>query len=139
MKDNNDFKYVLQDTTHIYFGRELSYAEMMEHEEISFKFKAIINAYFSKDTELGNTMTEHLLQMKPEEFSYRIYEQLKLQVRFFYKVEKKGLFGKQKESYVHKTCKMKEFLQDYKEMVANGEATVEELVISKLGLMAIGI
>ena len=139
MKDNNDFKYILQDTGHIYFGKELSYEEMMELEEVPFKFKAIIGSYFSKDTALTNKMTEHLFQMKKEEFSYRIYEQLKLQIRFFYREEKVGLFGQKKEKWVHKTCKMQEFLQDYKEMVERGEANIEDISISKLALMTISI
>ena len=52
---------------------------------------------------------------------------------------KSGFFGKKKQRWVHKTCKMPEFLKDYKEMVEKGEATVEDLSISKLALMAIGI
>lgn len=139
MKDNNDFKYIMQDTSHIFFGKELSYAEMMELDDVPFKFKAIIGSYFSKDTELTNKMIDHLLQMKKEEFSYRIFEQLKLQVRLFYKEEKMGLFGQKKEKWIHKTCKMQDFLQNYKEMVEKGEATIEDISISKLGLMTISI
>lgn len=139
MQDNNDFKYILQDTGHIYFGKELSYQEMMDMEEVPFKFKAIIGSYFSKDTQLSGKMTEHLFKIKQDEFSYRIYEQLKVQVRFFYKEEKRGLFGQKKEKWVHKTCKMKDFLQNYKEMTEKGEATIEDISISKLALMTISI
>lgn len=139
MKDNNDFKYVIQDTGNIYFGKELTYAEMMDRDDVPFKFQAIIGSYFSKDTELTNKMSEHILQITKEEFSYRIYDQLKLQVHFFYKEEKVGLFGQKKEKWVHKTCKMQEFLQNYKEKVIKGEATIEDISISKLGLMAISI
>lgn len=139
MKDNNDFKYLIQDTGHVFFGKEWTYAEMMEGEEVPFKFQAIISSYFSKDTELSNRIVDHLMKMTKDEFSYRIYEQLKLQVRFFYKEEKKGLFGKKKERWVHKTCKIQDFLLNYKQMVETGEATVEDISISKLALMAIGI
>lgn len=139
MKDNNDFKYIMQDVSHVYFGKELSYAEMMELEDVPFKFKAIIGSYFSKDTELTNKIAEHLYQIKSQDFSYHIYEQLKLQIRFFYKEEKVGLFGQKKEIWVHKTCNMKEFLQNYMEMVQKEEATIEDISISKLALMAISI
>ena len=137
--DNKDFKYVLQDTGHVYLGKELSYAEMMEHEEVPFKFKAIIGSYFSKETQLSKKITEHLYEIQKEDFSYKIYEQLKLQIRFFYKEEKKGIFGKNKEKWVHKTCNMKDFIQNYKEMVMQGHATIEDISISKLALMAISI
>lgn len=139
MKDNNDFKYIMQDTGHIFFGKELTYAEMMDRDDVPFKFQAIIGTYFSKDTELSNRISDHLLKISKEEFSYRIYDQLKLQVRFFYKEEKMGLLGHKKEKWVHKTCKMQEFLQDYKEMIQKGEATIEDISISKLGLMTISI
>lgn len=139
MQDNNDFKYILQDTGHIYFGKELSYEEMMDMEEVPFKFKAIIGSYFRKEIQLSSKMTEHLFQLKQEEFSYQIYEQLKVQVRFFYKEEKMGLFGQKKERWVHKTCKMKDFLQNYKGIVEKGEATIEDISISKLALMTISI
>ena len=36
--DQDDFKYVLQDTNCVYFGRELTYAEMMDREDVPFKF-----------------------------------------------------------------------------------------------------
>lgn len=139
MKDNNDFKYVIQDTGNIYFGKELSYAEMMDREDVPFKFQAIIGSYFSKDIELSDRIVDHLMKITKDEFSYRIYDQLKLQVRFFYKEEKMGLFGQKKEKWVHKTCKMQEFLQKYKEMVEIGEAIIEDTSISKLGLMTISI
>lgn len=139
MKDNNDFKYVIQDVGHIYFGKELSYEEMMQMEGIPFKFKAIIGSYIGKDTELTKKMTEHLFVIKPEEFSYHIFEQLKLQIRFFYKEEKTGLFSQKREKWIHKTCNMKDFMQNYKKMVESGEAVIEELSISKLALMTISI
>lgn len=139
MQDNNDFKYILQDTGHIYFGKELSYEEMMDMEEVPFKFKAIIGSYFRKEISLSSKMTEHLFQIRQEEFSYQIYEQLKVQVRFFYKEEKMGLLGQKKEKWVHKTCKMKDFLQNYKGIVEKGEATIEDISISKFALMTISI
>ena len=139
MKDNNDFKYVIQDTGHIFFGKELTYAEMMDRNDVPFKFQAIIGSYISKDADLSNRIVDHLIKMTKDEFSYRIYEQLKLQVRFFYKEEKIGLFGKKKMRWIHKTLKMQEFLQNYKEMVEREEATIEDISISKLGLMTISI
>ena len=99
MKDNNDFKYVIQDTGHIFFGKELTYAEMMDRDDVPFKFQAIIGSYISKDTDLSNRIVDHLIKMTKDEFSYRIYEQLKLQVRFFYKEEKIGLLFHLYNSY----------------------------------------
>ena len=49
MENNDDFKYVIQDTGHVYFGKELTYQEILDKEDVPFKFKAIISAYVSKD------------------------------------------------------------------------------------------
>lgn len=89
MQQNNDFKYVIQDTNCVYFGRELTYADMMEKDDIPFKFKAVINSHIARDIDLNSKMTDHLLQISEEEFSYRIFDQLKLTVRVCYKVRKK--------------------------------------------------
>ena len=41
---DNDFKYYMQDTGHLYFGARYSYTELMEHEMVPFKFKSISGA-----------------------------------------------------------------------------------------------
>ncbi len=45
---DNDFKYYMQDTGHLYFGARYSYTELMEHEMVPFKFKSIIEHYIMK-------------------------------------------------------------------------------------------
>jgi len=100
IQNYDDFKYVLQDTNTIYFGRELTYAEMMDREDVPFKFKAVLSAHIARDTDLDKKMAEHLMTISDSMFSYRIYEQLKLTVRICYKVQKKGFGGKIKEKWI---------------------------------------
>ena len=78
MQQNNDFKYVIQDTNCVYFGRELTYADMMEKDDIPFKFKAVINSHIARDIDLNSKMTDHLLQISEEEFSQSILAQSRL-------------------------------------------------------------
>lgn len=139
IQNNNDFKYVIQDTNCIYFGKELTYAEMMDKDDVPFKFKAIISAHIAKDTDLNQKMTDHILQISDQEFSYRIYEQLRLTVRVCYKVQKKGLGGKIKDKWIHKACSMKQFCSDYRSQAAGGDIMIEDFSISKLALMALSI
>ena len=87
-RNNDDFKYIIQDINTIYIGKELSYAEMLDRADVPFKLKAIISAYFAKETDLNRKLIEHLLEVSKEEFSYRIFDQLKLTVRVFYLVKK---------------------------------------------------
>lgn len=139
MENNNDFKYVIQDTGHLYFGKELTYQEIMDREDVPFKFKAIVSTYVVKDTPLDVKITEHVLKVSRDAFSYRIFEQLKMEVRIFYAEEKKGFGGKMKKQWIHKTCALAKFQEQYGEAVLNGEAMIEDISVSKLALMTISI
>lgn len=137
LQSNEDFKYVIQDISCIYFGKELTYAEMMDREDVPFKFKAIINVHISRDVDLDSKMSNHILQIVPEEFSYRIFEQIKMTIRIYYKEQKKGISGKIKERWIHKACPLKLFCGEYRDRVISGEAVIEDISISKLALMTI--
>lgn len=136
---NDDFKYVLQDTSTVYFGKELSYTEMMARDDVPFKFKAIINGQIAKDTDLDQKMAAHILEIDIQSFTYRIFEQLKLSVRICYKTQTNGLLGKKKEKWVHKTCPIRQFCTEYRDKVRAHEMMIEDLSISKLALMVINI
>lgn len=136
---NDDFKYIIQDTGNVYFGRELSYTEMMARDDVPFKFKAIINGHIAKDTDLEQTISAHMLEIDTNSFTYRIFEQLKLAVRVCYKTQKSGLFGAKKEKWVHKACPIKQFCAEYRDKVKAHEAVIEDISISKLALMVINI
>ena len=139
IQENDDFKYIVQDTNCLYIGKELTYAEMMEREDVPFKLKAIISAYLSKDTDLNTKMTEHILNISSAEFSYRIFEQLKMTVRVCYKTQKRGLGGRIKEKWVHKVYPFGRFCSECRDKVRDGSMMLEDLSISKLALMAISI
>ena len=135
----DDFKYVIQDMNYIYFGRELTYGEIMEREDVPFKFKAIINTHIEKDAGLDEKVSGHILRISEQEFSYRIFEQLKMNIRVSYQAQKKNLLGKQSVKWVHKVCPIGKFCGEYREMVKAQKARIEEISISKLALMTISI
>lgn len=138
-QNNNDFKYVIQDTNCVYIGKELTYAEMMDKDDIPFKFKAVISAHIARDTDLDRKMADHILQMSEQEFSYRIFEQLKLMVRVYYKIQKKSLGGKMKDKWIHKAYSLRQFCTEYRSQVADGDMMIEDFSISKLALMTLNI
>ncbi len=132
---NDDFKYVLQDTGSVYFGRELTYNEMMERDDVPFKFKAIINVHISREADLGKKMHEHIMELDTASFSYKIFEQLKLAVRVCYKTQTRGFMGREKEKWVHKTCGIKQFCEEYREKINECGMIIEDISISKLALI----
>ncbi len=136
---NNDFKYVIQDTNCVYFGTELTYAEMMDKEDVPFKFKAVISAHIAREIDLNKKMAEHILEISESAFSYRIFEQLRLTVRVYYKVSAKGFGGKIKEKWVHKACSIGQFCKEYRDKTMQSEVMIEDFSISKLALLALSI
>ncbi len=139
IQNKDDFKYVLQDTNCVYFGRELTYAEMMDKEDVPFKFKAVISVHLARDIDLSTKMADHILTISDSMFSYRVLEQLKLTVRVCYKEQKKGLNGKIKEKWIHKACSLRQFCEEYRSQAAQGEVMIEDFSVSKLALMVLSI
>lgn len=139
IQNKDDFKYVLHDTNCVYFGRELTYAEMMDKEDVPFKFKAVISVHLARDIDLSTKMADHILTISDSMFSYRVLEQLKLTVRVCYKEQKKGLNGKIKEKWIHKACSLRQFCEEYRSQAAQGEVMIEDFSVSKLALMVLSI
>lgn len=138
--DYSEFKYVLQDTGNYYIGSKYTYADMIELDTIPFKFKAIIDHYFSKDTELDTTLESQLYYMTKDQFSYQTYLQLKAKVKVSILVPKKKLFSKE-EKYVYEEqiIPLKEFEEMNLAQKKSKGVIVRELVISKLALMGFSV
>lgn len=139
MSQNDDFKYLIQDANFIYIGRELTYGELLDMEETPFKLKAVINSYVQKDTELDKKIADHLVDIDEKSFTYKVYEQLKLSVKICYKTKKKSLFGKEREKWVHKSCRLDLLKKQYSEGIRAGEIRIEDIALSKLALMTISL
>ena len=137
--ENRDYKYFMQDTSSVYLGAKLSYAEIMQDEMVNFKYKSIVEYYIFKDTDPETTLESHLYYMSKEQFSYRTYEQLKAKVKVCILEERKFLFGKKKTGYVTRQMPLAAFVDmNLAQKKAKG-VVVQELALSKLGLMSFSI
>lgn len=137
--ENRDYKYFMQDTGSVYLGAKLSYAEILQDEMVNFKYKSIVEHYIFKDTTPETTLESQLYYMTKEQFSYRTYQQLKARVKISILEEKKSLFGKKKMGYVTKTMPLSAFADiNLAQKKAQG-VVIQELILSKLGLMAFSV
>ena len=137
--ENRDYKYFMQDTGSIYLGARLSYTEILQDEMVNFKYKSIIEHYILKDTDPETTLESQLYYMTKEQFSYRTYLQLKARVKISILEEKKGFFGGKKTAYQTKILPLPEFADmNLAQKKAKG-VMVQELVLSKLGLMTFSV
>ena len=58
--ENQDFKYVMQDVSKVYIGAKFTYQEMLDRDDIPFKFKAILSHYMLKEVSTDTTPENHL-------------------------------------------------------------------------------
>lgn len=138
-QENRDYKYFMQDTGSVYLGAKLSYAEILQDEMVNFKYKSIVEHYIFKDTEPETTLESHLYYMTREQFSFRTYEQLKAKVKISILEDKKKLFGGRKTEYATKVLPLGTFADmNLAQKKAKG-VVIQELMLSKLGLMSFSV
>ena len=135
-RQDNDFKYYMQDAGTLYLGARLSYEEILQHEMVSFKYKSIVEHYILKDTAPETTLESQLYYMTPDQFSYRTYQQLKARVRVSLLVQKRRLMGGVKTVYENRTMKLEELAAMNLAQKKKSGMVIQELILSKLGLMS---
>lgn len=134
-----DFKYFMQDVNALYIGAYYNYGELMENEMVPFKLKSIIEHYIMKDTQADATLESQFYYMTGEEFSYRTYMQLKAKVKVCMFVESKSLFGKEKVAYKNKIIPLSQFVQMNLAQKKKYGVKVQEIILSKLAMMAFSV
>ena len=136
---NNDFKYFIQDTGSVYLGAKFSYTEILEQEAVSFKYKSIFEHYILKDTDPETTLESQLYYMTPDQFSYKTYMQLKARVKVSMLVPKKRFLGDAKIVYENRVIKLDELANMNLAKKKQCGMVIQELVLSKLALMAFNV
>lgn len=128
--NENDFKYVLQDFSSITLGARYSYREILESERVPFKLQSIMERYIlpqvaNPSIEIG----QHVLSLTKENPCFRIYENLKLKVKYF-EPKKTGGFQEKKA----KLAEFTEAAGAWKE-----ENMIQEITFSNLAVLAFHI
>ena len=93
-----NYKYSLQDTAKVYIGAKYTFAELLEQDEVAFKFRLIVERYIlaEKEVDPQDTLETHLYYLKPDSFLVKIYDRIKARVKINIIEEKKRIFGRQK-------------------------------------------
>lgn len=127
---DRDYKHVVQDVTNIYIGGKLSYGEMLDLDEIPFKFKVILSHYILKEVSRETTIENHIFFMKKEDMSYMIFKKMKAKFRLY-------VFDNEKKSYVGKEYKVEDIVDDEYLHENMNTIFVEEMHLYKINLLAI--
>lgn len=131
-----DYKYHMQDTGNLYIGAKYTLDEIVEEEEIMFKFRMIVERYVLPEADREDTLETHLYYLEPKSFIVKVYKQIKAKVKINIIEEKRSLIGGVKKQYVTKVLKIEELTAMSPEEKQAKGVIVQELVMSKLGLMA---
>ena len=134
--ENKDYKYTLVDYSNIYLGGKLTYRDVIEHPDVNFKIKAIIERYFLKDLDPDTALESHFYYMTPDEFAAKTYVQLKVKVKFNILEEKKGIFGKGKNVYTTKVLPIHKFMEINLAKKKAGGVVIQEIVFPKMTLLS---
>ena len=136
---DNDFKYVMQDTGNVYLGARFTFGELMEQESVPFKIKAILTHYIFKEVNPATSLESQFYYMESGNFLYETFCQLKIRVKVNVLEEKKTLLGKKKLRYVEKVYPLQQFVAiNLAKKKASG-FIIREIIISKLAMMTFSV
>lgn len=129
-----DYKYSMQDTSRIYVGCRYTLAELLEEEDILFKFRMLIRKYILPEADPEDTLETYLYYLEPKSFSVKLFGQMRARVRVNVIEEKRRLWGKSRKEYVTKVLDAAQLAgMTPREKEACG-LVVQELSVSKLAL-----
>ena len=131
-----DYKYSMQDTGTLYIGAKYTLGEILEEENITFKFRLIVERYILPEADLQDTLESHLYYLSPESFLVKIYKQIKAKVKISVIEEKKTLTGKIKKQYVTRTLPIGEFVKLSASEKERQGVVIQELIVNKLSMAA---
>ena len=130
-----DYKYVMQDTYQLYLGVKYTFEEVVENEEIPFKFRLIVERYLYPDIDPETTLESHLYYLPDKGMILKTYKHIKLKVKFNVIEEKKSLSGREKEVYTTKILPIEQFVKMTPEQKEAKGVVIQEISCSKLALM----
>ena len=133
--ENKDFKYVMHDLTNIYIGAKHTYNELLVLEEVPFKLKTLISRFFLREVDGDTKIEDHIFYLKETDMSYQIYKEMK--ARFRLNVWKDESDGVKKPGYKVQTYRIHEIIGNEELMQKKDITIVEEMHITKLGLMGV--
>lgn len=131
-----DKKYCMQDVGNIYLGTKYTMDELLREENITFKFRLIVERYILPEADREDTLETHLYYLSAQSFLVQIYKQLRAKVKINMIEEHKTITGGVKKQYVTKTMTVDKLVAMTPDEKEKNGVVVQELSLSKLALMA---
>ena len=124
-------KYVMQDVGTLYVGTKYTFEEILESEEIPFKFRLLCERYLLPEADREDTLETTLYYLDPKSFVVKILKQLKAKVKVNVLAAKKD-----KTEYTTKNLTIDELVAISPAEKESQGFVIQELSVSKFALMA---
>jgi hypothetical protein len=133
-----DYKYFMQDVGSIYIGCKYTLQEIMDNDEITFRFRRITADDLAKDRDPEDTLETLLYYLTAQDFTSKLFKRMGTRVKVSVLREKKSFFGgKQERVYRTEEMSVDELTAlspDEKERLG---IVIQEIKISKLMLASV--
>ncbi|MCM1192583.1 MAG: hypothetical protein NC123_07825 [Butyrivibrio sp.] len=132
-----DYKYSMQDVSRLYVGCKYTFGELLEAEDVLFKFRMLVQKYILPEADSEDTLESHLYYLEPSGFPVKLYRQMKARIKVNVIEERKSPFGKKKREYVTKQLAIEQLTGMTKEEKEACGLVIQELSVSKLALVGL--
>ena len=130
-----DGKYAIQDVGNLYIGSKYTMEEILNAEEITFKFRLLVERYILPEADREDTLETHLYYLEGKSFLVQIYKQLKAKVKINIIEENKSHGQVIKRQYKTRIVSVETLVGMSMAEKEKQGVVVQELSISKLALM----
>ena len=89
-----DYKYSMQDVGRVYVGCKYTFGELLDNDDVLFKFRLVVERYLLPEADLNDTLETHLYYLAPDSFAVKIYSRRR----------KKEFFREKKETVYFKAA-----------------------------------
>lgn len=137
MKVYEDYKYCIQDTNCLYIGAKYTFAELMEAEDIMFKFRKIAAESLLNGSDKDDTLETFLYYLDPHDFRVQVLKQMRSKVRVNVIKEKKNLLGKVSKEYVTEFISIPKLVAMSVEDKEAVGMVIQELRVNKLAMVTV--
>lgn len=130
-----DYKYVMQDTYQLYLGSKYTFEEVINNEDIPFKFRLIVERYIYQDVDPETTLESHFYYLADKSMLLMTYKHIKLKVKVSIIEEKKSLTGQRKKVYTTQILPIDQLVKMTPAQKEEKGVVIQEIILSKLALM----
>lgn len=132
-----DYKYSMLDSNCLYIGAKYTLQEIVENEDILFKFRKVTGAHLMHGSDPEDTLETLIYYLEPGDFRLQVFKQMRSKVRVSIIEEKKSLFGKKKKEYRTKFLPVTDVVNMSVEDKEKVGLVIQELRVNKLALMTV--